>query len=224
MAKALATDFAEDRTVKLIVPVLNRYDLLQRMVSSIDYPIEHLLIIDNGLGMDCLDLPECIEKMTVLSMPSNQGVAGSWNLGIKCFPFESVWFFSSADTVYLPGALEKLSDASFDAITLTGSFPHWQTFAIGEDAVRRIGLFDENLYPIYFEDNDYMKRAESAGITISYLDIPVTHDNSSTISSDPKLAQANNRTFADNQNYFDTKLEGSWDWSLERRRNNYWAL
>ncbi len=32
----------------LIVPVLNRYDLLDRMVGSIDYPVEHLLIIDNG--------------------------------------------------------------------------------------------------------------------------------------------------------------------------------
>lgn len=210
--------------MKLIVPVLNRYDLLQRMVSSIDYPIEHLLIIDNGLGLDCLDLPEFVEKMTVLSMPSNQGVAGSWNLGIKSFPFEEVWFFSSADTVYQSGALEKLSNASPNEITLAGSFPHWQTFAIGEEAVRRIGLFDENLYPIYFEDNDYTKRAEQHDITITYLEIPLHHDNSSTINSDPKLAQANVRTFSDNQRYFDTKLEGTWDWSLDRRRNNYWAL
>jgi GT2 family glycosyltransferase len=210
--------------VKLIVPVLNRYDLLQRMVSSIDYPIEHLLIIDNGLGLECLEIPNLVQKMTVLSMPSNQGVAGSWNLGIKCFPFEPVWFFSSADTVYEPGALEKMSKAKPSEITLAASFPYWQTFAIGEEAVRKIGLFDENLYPIYFEDNDYMKRAESAQIPISYIDIPVTHDNSSTINSDPKLAQANNRTFPDNKNYFDTKLEGSWDWSLDRRRNNYWAL
>jgi hypothetical protein len=32
----------------LIIPVLNRYDLLERMLQSIDYPIAHLLIIDNG--------------------------------------------------------------------------------------------------------------------------------------------------------------------------------
>lgn len=224
MGEALATDFAKDRTVKLIVPVLNRYDLLQRMVSSIDYPIEELLIIDNGDQLVNLNLPDCVESLRILRMPSNQGVAGSWNLGIKFYPFEPVWFFSSADTVYLPGALEKLATATPEGITLAGSFPYWQTFAIGEEAVRKIGLFDENLYPIYFEDNDYTKRAELAGIPISYLDIPVTHDNSSTINSDPKLAQANNRTFSDNQHYFDTKLEGSWDWSLDRRRKNYWVL
>lgn len=210
--------------MKLIVPVLNRYDLLQRMVSSIDYPIEHLLIIDNGNGIESLEVPDLVEKVTILPMPTNQGVAGSWNLGIKCFPFEPVWFFSSADTVYLSGALEQLASATPDAITLAGSFPHWQTFAIGEEAVRTIGLFDENLYPIYFEDNDYTKRAESAKIPIRYIDIPVMHDNSSTINSDPKFATANNRTFGDNQRYFDTKLEGNWDWSVDRRRKNYWEL
>ena len=224
MGEVLAANFAEDRTVKLIVPVLNRYDLLQRMVSSIDYPIDELLIIDYGDQSEGVIAPDCVKSVRVMNMPTNQGVAGSWNLGIKFYPFEPVWFFSSADTVYLPGALEKLSQAKPGEITLAGSFPYWQTFGIGEDVVRKIGLFDENLYPIYFEDNDYTKRAESAGIPISYLDIPVTHDNSSTINSDPKLAQANNRTFSDNKNYFDTKLEGSWDWSLDRRRKNYWVL
>ena len=34
--------------MKLIVPVLNRYDLLNRMIASIDHPIEMLLVIDNG--------------------------------------------------------------------------------------------------------------------------------------------------------------------------------
>ena len=28
----------------LIVPVLNRYDLLERMVASIDFPVAHLLV------------------------------------------------------------------------------------------------------------------------------------------------------------------------------------
>lgn len=210
--------------MKLIVPVLNRYDLLQRMVSSIDYPVEELLIIDNGDQLVNLSLPDCVESLRILRMPTNQGVAGSWNLGIKLYPFEPVWFFSSADTVYHLGALEKLSQAKPEEITLAGSFPYWQTFAIGEEAVRKIGLFDENLYPIYFEDNDYTKRAGAAEIPISYIDIPLHHDNSSTINSDPKLAHANTRTFSDNQQYFDTKLEGTWDWSLDRRRNNYWAL
>lgn len=208
--------------MKLIVPVLNRYDLLQRMVDSIDIPLE-LLVLDNGDGLETLKVPAWVEAR-VLHLPTNQGVAGSWNLGIKLLPFEPVWFFSSADVVYQPGALAKLAEAKTDEITLTADFPHWQTFAIGEEVVRRIGLFDENLYPIYFEDNDYMQRAAEAGIKETRLDIPVEHDNSSTIRSDLKLAAQNARTFADNGRYFDSKTEGLWHWSLDRRRKNYWQL
>lgn len=209
--------------MKLIVPVLNRYDLLQRMVNSIDYEIEHLLIIDNGAELETLSTNEYVKKLTILKMPSNQGVAGSWNLGIKCFPFEPVWFFSSADTVYLAGALEALSKASAEKITLAAQFPHWQTFGIGEDAVRKIGLFDESIYPIYFEDNDYMRRADIAGVEIERLEIPLQHDNSSTINSDNNLKMQNNRTFSSNQQYFQSKQpedEGRWD--LNRRRANNW--
>ena len=32
----------------LIVPILNRYDLLESMLDSINYPIDNILIIDNG--------------------------------------------------------------------------------------------------------------------------------------------------------------------------------
>lgn len=193
------------------------------MINSIDYEIEHLLIIDNGAELETLSTNEYVKKLTILKMPSNQGVAGSWNLGIKCFPFEPVWFFSSADTVYLAGALEALSKASAEKITLAAQFPHWQTFGIGEDAVRKIGLFDESIYPIYFEDNDYMRRADIAGVEIERLEIPLQHDNSSTINSDNNLKMQNNRTFSSNQQYFQSKQpedEGRWD--LNRRRANNW--
>jgi hypothetical protein len=36
----------------IIIPVLNRYDLMERAIRSIDYPVERLIIIDNGDGYD----------------------------------------------------------------------------------------------------------------------------------------------------------------------------
>jgi GT2 family glycosyltransferase len=210
--------------MKLIVPVLNRYDMLNRMVSSIDYEIEHLLIIDNGGELESLAINDFVKDLTILKMPSNQGVAGGWNLGIKCFPFEPVWFFSSADTVYKSGALSNLATAKPENITLASQFPHWQTFAIGEKVVQKIGLFDESIYPIYFEDNDYMRRAEIAGIKIEKVEMSLDHDNSSTINSDNSYKQQNNRTYMSNQSYYELKNpsdEGRWD--LGRRRANNWA-
>jgi GT2 family glycosyltransferase len=209
----------------LIVPVLNRYDLLQRMLDSVDVPVDHLLIIDNGLGTDTLELSDKFAKVTHLRMPANLGVAGSWNLGIKSFPYAHRWFIVSNDVVFQPGALEKLAQARRDEITLTADAPNWQAFALGDEAVTDLGLFDEcGFYPAYFEDNDYMRRAEFAGVNIRKLDIDLHHDNSSTIKSG--YQSKNDKTFFANQRYYRSKIEAndysSGTYSLEIRRANGW--
>ena len=211
----------------LIVPVLNRYDLLQRMLNSVDVPVEHLLIIDNGASHQpklILDLSDNFKKVTHLPMPANLGVSGSWNLGIKSFPYAHRWFVVSNDVVFTPGALEQLSQARRDEITLTGSAPHWQAFALGDEAVNDIGLFDESLFPAYFEDNDYARRAEFVGVNIRLLDIKVQHDNSSTIKAG--YMDKNAKTFANNQSLYEGKVArddySQGNWSLEIRRENGW--
>ena len=214
----------------LIVPVLNRYDLLDRMVGSIDYPIVHLLIIDNGasdvLEDMAIDVPACVEHTTYLPMPANLGVAASWNLGIKSFPYAERWFIASNDVRFEPGALQRLSEARSDEITLSNMFPYWQAFALGYEAVRRVGLFDESFFPAYFEDTDYQHRAEKALVKIVKLDVPMTHDNSSTMRSDPHFIAKNSNTFSSNQAHYSNKLSdndfSAGSWSVERRRLNGW--
>jgi GT2 family glycosyltransferase len=207
----------------LIVPVLNRYDLLQKMLDSVDVPVDHLLVIDNGTGAD-LHFSDKFENVTVLAMPANQGVAGSWNLGIKSFPYANRWFIVSNDVVFEPGALEQLAQARRDEITLTGDAPHWQAFALGDEAVSDIGLFDESLFPAYFEDNDYMRRAEFVGVNIRRLELKLTHANSSTIKAG--YMEKNAKTFASNDRYYQSKIANndytSGSWSLDIRRENGW--
>jgi GT2 family glycosyltransferase len=207
----------------LIVPVLNRYDLLQKMLDSVDVPVDHLLVIDNGSGAD-LFFSDKFANVTVLAMPANQGVAGSWNLGIKSFPYAHRWFIVSNDVVFEPGALEQLAQARRDEITLTGDAPHWQAFALGDEAVSDIGLFDESLFPAYFEDNDYMRRAEFVGVNIRRLELKLTHANSSTIKAG--YMEKNAKTFASNDRYYQSKIANndytSGSWSLDIRRENGW--
>jgi GT2 family glycosyltransferase len=208
----------------LIVPVLNRYDLLQRMLDSVDVLVDHLLIIDNGLGTDTLEISDKFSKVTHLRMPANLGVAGSWNLGIKSFPYAHRWFIVSNDIVFAPGDLAKLSQAYRDEITLTGSAPHWQAFALGDEAVTDIGLFDESLFPAYFEDNDYMRRADFVGVNIRKLELDLHHDNSSTIKAG--YQSKNDKTFVANQRHYQSKIDSDdyspGTWSLEIRRANGW--
>jgi GT2 family glycosyltransferase len=207
----------------LIVPVLNRYDLLQRMLNSVDVPVEHLLVIDNGLGSE-LTFADKFKRVTVLDLPANQGVAGSWNLGIKSFPYAHRWFIASNDVVFEPGSLEMLSQARRDEITLTGDAPHWQAFALGDEAVNDIGLFDESLFPAYFEDNDYMRRAEFVGVNIRRLDLKLTHDNSSTIKAG--YQEKNAKTYIKIEKHYQSKIDSNdytaGGWSLEIRRANGW--
>jgi GT2 family glycosyltransferase len=197
---------------------------------SIDYPVAHLLILDNGSSQNPIDtevsISDYVEQTTYLPLPSNLGVAASWNLGIKLFPHDSRWFFASNDVVFGPGSLQALSEARTDEITLSKGFPFWQVFAVGYGAVSRLGLFDEGFYPAYFEDTDYMRRADRLGVPIRKLDLLVEHDNSSTIRSSSLYTERNEQSFRNNQLYFNDKElaadYGQGGWSVERRRQNSW--
>jgi GT2 family glycosyltransferase len=183
----------------MTVPVLNRYDLLVRMIASIDYPVKHLLVVDNGGGIESLDKPDVVEKLTVWNMPANFGVAASWNLGIKAFRNDDVFFFASNDMTFEPGALKALGGATRDAVTLSHLFPHFHTFAVGVDVVARVGLFDESFFPAYCEDIDFLWRCERAGVPVNRPYIPTSHDNSSTIGSDQNFRSANTVTHPMNE-------------------------
>jgi GT2 family glycosyltransferase len=206
----------------LIVPVLNRYDLLQRMINSIDYPIQHLLIIDNGAELQSVLVPDLVQQVTILRMPANLGVAPSWNLGVKSFPFDDVFYFSSNDVVYSPGTLERLHKASDrGCVTICEEFPHWQTFSVGDKVFERSGLFDESIFPMNWEDDEFTWRVESLGFDVVKVDLPMSHDAHASFRSDDHYSQRNNETYKSNELYFRDKQERSdlsaGHWSLIRR-------
>ena len=209
----------------LIVPVLNRFDLLRRMVESIDVEATVYVINNSGVEQD-LEHDNSLIQIHWVNMPSNLGVASSWNLGIKMLPFESRWFISSADCVFAPGDLELLQTAKRDALTLCDKFPYYQTFVVGDEIVNTVGLFDESLHPIYFEDNDYERRIAHWGLRVDRLPLQLKHDNSSTINSDARLSLRNEVTFRNNQKYFNQKVDAhrfdEGRWQLQVRRVNSW--
>ena len=212
----------------MIIPVLNKYDLLERMIASIDYPIDELLIIDNGGGAGEYQNNN-IGKIRVLRMPSNLGVPASWNLGIKLYPFAPYWVISSNDVVFEKGTLTILDKAlDPDKLTLTKAFPHYQTFAIGENIIEKVGLFDEGLYPIFFEDNDFHQRVQHHGLTIEKIVLPHHHEQSASVRFDERLVERNKQSFQDNAHYYHNKTlnedysEGGW--KLSRRRKNDWGV
>ena len=210
----------------LIIPVLNRFDLLDEALKSIDYPIGEILIINNNRENDYT--PPLDIKARVLNLPSNLGISGSWNLGIKLYPHVDYWLFSSADTSFRPDELQKFNKFSSPNHFIKSN-AHYSCFSLGSKIVEDVGLFDEYIYPAYFEDNDYDDRMVNAGYSDLILcpGIQVDdHGGSQTIKSDEKLMNRNNETFNKNGEYYrEKKRSGDYTvkgWDLTRRRENEW--
>ena len=217
----------------LIVPVLNRYDLLNRMIASIDYPIQNLLIIDNGaeLRNSSDEGPRCdnleVENFRVLEIPNNLGIAPSWNLGVKVLPFDQIFYFTSNDCVFEPGTLEKLANESEqDKVTISEMWPHWQLFSVGDKVFEHCGLFDEAIFPMNFEDDEFEWRVTEMGYEVRKIDLPMQHDGQMTFKSNHHYAIRNQATYEANGLYFRTKKHerrlNAGEWSLKIRRENNW--
>lgn len=166
------------------VPTLTRHDLCDRMLASIDYPVQDLIVVDNKPDSWEPIKPELVERIHHIRLPQNLGVAGSWNLIVKCSPFAPSWVIVNDDIVFQPGALETMAGSlRSDALQFFAVSPKWAAFAIGEDVVKKVGLFSELFHPAYFEDNDMERRVMAQGFDMEMVNALVDHDNSSTLKS-----------------------------------------
>jgi len=102
-------------------------------------------------------------------------------------------------------------------------------FSIGAEIVKKVGLFDENYYPAYYEDFDFEDRVRKMGYknNIKYPDVNINLlDTTVTVKSDPKLMAGKNITDISNKAYYDAKFVGfNWtcyNWELQRRVDNDW--
>jgi GT2 family glycosyltransferase len=207
----------------LIIPVLNRYDLLDNLLESISYPVDNILIIDNGGTYKT-----SIANVTVMNMPTNIGVAASWNLGIKCYPSAPYWTFTAIDTGLLSDTLEKTTVYSNEDVVVISNYG-FSYFSIGRNIIQEVGLFDENYFPAYYEDTDWEKRVRDMGYAkqILYPDVKIKLlDTTITVKSNPQYMKRKEQTDLSNQHYFNKKFAGyNWtcyNWDLQRRIDNDW--
>ena len=214
-----------------MIPVLGfltykRFDLAQRLLNSIDYDVEHLVIVDNS-GKQQFEpyVNAHIKNLWVIQVPYGLGYGGGLNLIVKSTPFAPYWVLVNDDSVFNPGALETIAkQVDTTTINFLSIMPKWSGFVLGEKVVETIGLFDERFHPIYFEDNDYERRIMNAGFQANFIHAALHHDNSSTLRSG--FHSQNDVTFSRNHLLFETKKntndfsEGAW--SLRIRRDNSW--
>jgi GT2 family glycosyltransferase len=152
------------------IPVLNRGDLLLRCVSSIDYPVGQVTIVNNGNDPGVTDAIARIEqderfKVRVFTPPRNLGVAASWNWILQEQPEAPFWVLVGNDIQFTPGDLARIDAAvraNPESAVLTAN-EGYSLMAVTQTGVNEVGYFDENFYPAYYEDVDYERRLILSG-------------------------------------------------------------
>jgi len=139
-----------------VIPVIGtayiaRSDLLVEMVTSIDHPVQDLVIIDNSSGDTC---PRVDEALTI-RMHRNAGVSGAWNLIIKTRPKAAWWCIVNSDITFGPHDLEQLEQQMEGGKELV-LLESMAAFGISRACIKQVGWFDEMFVPAYCEDNDYI--------------------------------------------------------------------
>ena len=187
------------------VPVLNRGDLAERMLGSVDLAVAETLVILNGNADETRSHLKG-HQVTFIEPGFNLGVAASWNFVVRARPAAPWWLIVNADIEFGAGDLERLADAMDKPGPRVACLYEFGAFGINAETVDTVGWFDENFHPIYFEDNDYRRRCHLAGVPIVNLISRTRHENSATIASG--YAKHNERTFPRNGDYYAAKWGG----------------
>ena len=163
---------------------------LLRCFRSIDFPVETLVLVHNGQDAEVSAAVETLRaerpQLRVVAVPSNSGCAGGWNRIIGANTAAPWWLIVNDDIAFPPGALRNLAarvwaradnaDAGHFKFWYQHGATGWSCFALMARAVQRAGTFDENVFPVYFEDQDYEWRLERAGLrSVHIRDVLVVH-------------------------------------------------
>lgn len=217
----------------LCVLTLVRWDLLKRLIDSIDYPVSNVVILFQGpITRDKIDkinlVNAFVKKFIYISSSINVGVSRGWNYFLKNFP-SSYWLISGDDCFFEPSTLENVAKYMSIPSSLENVFcilkiknrnenpaDFFNAFVVTNLLLQKVGLFDENIYPAYFEDNDMWHRIQLtkqkvATIKNAYINSgDDKHTGSCTLNSvHPIYRRRMNQCFKQNHIYYYTK------WNIE---------
>lgn len=146
-----------------------------QLLNSLDTSIDHLVIINNGeLSHETWERAAQGKANHVhVHTQYNSGVACGWNMIIVDVPDAEYWMIINDDVVLAPGDLEKLAqatvDSSEDVVQCVHGDIHTSMMTIKSSAIEKLGYFDENFYPAYFEDTDYNRRILIGNVKTLYV-------------------------------------------------------
>jgi len=173
------------------IPTFNRWDLLEPSLRKYtqDFPNVPIFIWDNGNQQIAYS-----NKCKIFTSLDNKGVAYAWNRIMDEFKdYENVLILN--DDIYLGKHEQQLLNfIDTNKYDFYESVAGWCAFILPQKTYKQIGVFDENFYPAYCEDNDYSYRMKLSGLnkTTSPFLIPTEMRTSQTLEKNPELFYKSN--------------------------------
>lgn len=205
------------------IPILNRSDLLERLLHSLDCPVEILAIVDNSPNGDGslagqLDLIRqkghpLVHTILIARPFCNLGVAASWNLILSSFPDAACALLANNDVRFAPGvlatALERIDAGQAQFLPLLPNPHAFAAFLLTCRCWDQLGLFDPGFHPAYCEDLDYRDRLQHSA-SVTQLDGSFAHTamtacnpaHSATIKASADLEAHNRMSYPLNQLWY----------------------
>jgi hypothetical protein len=162
------------------ISTFNQLEGFEKLIKSINFQIQTVSIIVNSTfeyfeQVRQLSKSDFVEKFEISFCPQNLGFGPSVNYHIKGYPSKDYWVFVEDDVEFGKNDLSQIYELMK---TNDGVFcdknAEYILFALNRNMIRKVGFFDENLYPANYEDNDYRNR-------IFLADVKVSHFNSSCL-------------------------------------------
>lgn len=204
----------------LLCVTYRRFDLLERMIDSVkkgSVVPDQILLLSNGGDIEGYVAQRNLASAGVHLVPRNLGrvsVAKAWNLGFK--EGGDTTIVTGDDVVFGEHTLENLRDGAVASESrflypATNASQMFCVFTAKMALFEKIGWFDEQFFPAYFEDNDFFRRMTLAGegaLAIAECD-PYHHDTSSTLKSfNPPEQEEHHVQFRQNQRRYVVKWGG----------------
>jgi GT2 family glycosyltransferase len=146
----------------IVLPVIVE-EIAQKCLDTIDPKFyKNILVIDNtkdGIGKR--------PGIQYEHHPENLGCSRSWNIGARKVVNGKLDYLIiiSATILFEDGMRGFIEDLENNENRWGLETQHiWHLIALSRKMIERCGYFDENYYPAYFEDSDYIRRWELSGI------------------------------------------------------------
>lgn len=181
-------------------------------------------------------------RIAVLEFSKNIGVANAWNQALTCafehLKCENCIILNN-DILLKPNTIERMeADLKSEVNVLTTAkdvssqcaneddffsrennpeniyqeTPDFSCFGVNKKCFDKIGYFDDQIYPAYFEDNDYHRRILLAGLKAQKNNNnEYWHYGSRTLQSDPLVKDWLHYCYTLNRQYYAKKWGGDVD-------------